>query len=118
METKAKVYKNIACLEICSSYGPKWWYQGGSLAYTPVLIDEIHAVRCGILKGNRKEVLVVGVTLHGKEHLVALNLPRTDIVGLKARGLFPEHLHAPHTTTHYTPWPQETKSSPHNISLA
>lgn len=116
--TKAKVYKGVACLEMASKDGGKWWYQGGSLAYTPVLIREIRAIRTGILKGQAREVMVTPLLISGQEHLVVINLPRTDIVELKARGLWPDDFHAPHEKTDYTPWPDYTGNNPRAISLA
>lgn len=116
--TQAKVYKGVACLEIASRDGGKWWYQGGSLAYTPVLIKEIKAMRTGYIKGKHKEVLVVPLQMGNSEHLVVVNLPRTDIVELKAHGLWPRDLHAPHETTNYEPWPEYTGGDWRSISLA
>lgn len=117
MTTKAKVYKGVACLEMFSPDGGKWWYAGGSLAYTPVLISDIYALRSGVLQGSNKEILAAPIRMNGKEHLVAINLPRTDIVELKARGLWPPHLNAPHQTTSYTPWPAYTNNDKRVISL-
>jgi hypothetical protein len=115
--TKAKVYKGVACLEMRSPDGGKWWYQGGSLAYTAVLIREIRAIRTGTLKGQGREILATPLMMNGKEHLVVLNLPRTDIVELKARGLWPEGFHAPHEITDYTDWPEYTEGDSQVISL-
>lgn len=116
--TKAKVYKGVACLEMSSKDGGKWWYQGGSLAYTPILIREIQVVRTGTLKSGGREVIAVPLQMGGNEHLVVLNLPRTDIVELKARGLWPEGFDTPHETTDYTPWPEYTGGNKRAISLA
>ncbi|MEC8067156.1 MAG: hypothetical protein VXY83_05665 [Pseudomonadota bacterium] len=118
MTTKAKVYKGVACLEMPSRDGGKWWYQGGSLAYTPILIREIRVLKTGTLKGQGREVMVVPLKVGNQEHLVVLNLPRTDIVELKARGLWPEDFVAPHLTTNYTPWPEYTGGKASTISLA
>lgn len=115
--TKAKVYKGVACLEIPSKDGGKWWYQGGTLSYTPVLIREIRAIRTGHIKGSNKEVLVVPLQMGHAEHLVVVNLPRTDIVELKARGIWPKDMHAPHEKTDYEPWPEYTNNNPRSISL-
>lgn len=117
MTTKAKVYKGVACLEMFSPDGGKWWYAGGSLAYTPVLISEITALQYGVVQGSGREVLAAPLKMNGREHLVALNLPRTDIITLKARGLWPKSLKAPHETTDYTPWPEYTKNQSSSISL-
>lgn len=115
--TNAKVYKGVACLEMRSPDGGKWWYQGASLAYTPVLIREIRAIRTGVLKGKGREVMATPLMMNGKEHLVVLNLPRTDIVELKARGLWPEDFNAPHEKDDYTSWPEYTNHNPKIISL-
>ena len=116
--TKAKVYKGVACLEITSPDGGKWWYQGGTLAYTPVLIREIKALRTGKLENSGREVLATALSFSGKEHLVVINLPRTDIVDLKARGLWPKGMKAPHEKTDYTRWPAYAEGKPKLISLA
>ncbi|MFT7432431.1 MAG: hypothetical protein ACI9TY_000043 [Alphaproteobacteria bacterium] len=116
--TKAKVYKGVACLEVASADGGKWWYQGAKLAYTPILIKEIRALRTGRLEGTGREVLTTALIFGGKEHLVVINLPRTDIVELKARGLWPRDLHAVHETTEYTTWPEYTGGREKVISLA
>ena len=117
MATKAKVYKGIACLEMMSPDGGKWWYAGGSLAYAPVLISEIKRLQYGVLRVGKREVLALPLRIDGREHLVALNLPRTDIVGLKARGLWPDVLTAPHQTTAYTPWPEYAQNNPRVLSI-
>tara|TARA_R110000868_G_scaffold218576_2_gene469125 strand:+ start:58173 stop:58526 length:354 start_codon:yes stop_codon:yes gene_type:complete len=116
--TKSKVYKGVACLEIPSPDGGKWWYQVGKLAYTPVLIKEIRAIRTGRLEGTGREVLATALMVGGKEHLVVINLPRTDIVELKARGLWPKDMEAPHHETNYAPWPEYTGGRPRSISLS
>lgn len=117
MTTKAKVYKGVACLEINSPDGGKWWYQGGTLAYTPVLISEMSKLRYAVVQGSRKEVLAAPLRIGNQEHLVVLNLPRTDIIELQARGLWPSGLQAPHQTTQYAPWPEYTNNRRSAISM-
>lgn len=116
--TKSKVYKGVACLEIASPDGGKWWYQVGKLVYTPILIKEIKALRTGRLEGTGREVLTTAMQVGGKEHIVVINLPRTDIVELKARGMWPHDLEAPHEITSYTKLPEYTGGNEKVISLA
>lgn len=116
--TVSKVYKGVACLEMMSQDGGKWWYQGGSLAYTPVLIKQLNVIQVAVIKGTGREVLAAPLKMGNSEHLVVLNLPRTDIVELKARGLWPKDFKAPHQTTDYTPWPAYTEGKEKAISLA
>ena len=116
--TKAKVYKDVVCLEMPSNDGAKWWYHGASLCYTPVLIHEIKRIQYGVISGTHKEVLAVPLRLGGQEHLVAINLPRTDIVGLMQARLWNPHFPVPHQTTNYTPWPDYTGGQKSVISLA
>ena len=117
MENKAKVYQGIVCLEIASAYGQKWWYQGESLSYTPVLVNKLRAVSKAVLEGSRKEVLVVALKIGNTERLIAVNIPRSDIAALKARRLWPAGMPEPFTSFSYTPWPSYTKNDPKMISI-
>ena len=117
MENKAKVYRGIVCLEIPSAYGNRWWYQGGSLSYTPVLVSEVRAVSKATLEGSRKKVLVVALKIGNTERLIAVNLPRSDIEALKARRLWPANMPEPFDSYSYTDWPAYTENNPQSISL-
>jgi len=114
---KVKIYKGVVCLEIPSAYGGKWWYQGGTLAYTPVLAEEVYAMRHGTLRDSRRDVLVVAIKIGGEEKLVAINLPRTDIDALKRRGLWPNAMEKPYKSIHYSEWPAYTEGKRCAISL-
>ena len=103
---KVKIYEGVVCLEVYSPDGGKWWYAGGSLAFTPVLAPEIYHVRYGQIEGTRREVLAVAMKIDGKENLIAVNIPRSDIAALKKRRLWPEGLEEPYTKINYSPWPE------------
>jgi hypothetical protein len=110
MTTKAKVYKDIICLEVASPEGPRWWFQTPALAYTPYHVDRIRRLVWGTLSGSARQVLAVPVQQGGKEVLVAINLPRSDIAALKRKGLVPEGYQLPTRTDTYTPWPDHARA--------
>ena len=116
-ENKAKVYKGVACLEIASPYGQKWWLQTLQNHYTPVLIEEIKVLRHGQLKGSPREVVAAPLEIAGRQELVVLNLARSDIPELMRRGLWPPSMKPPFDKYTYTEWPEYARNRPREISL-
>lgn len=97
-----RIYEGMACLELESRDGGKWWDQGMSLGYTAVPIRHIPKVRYGMIMGEGRYVLAA----FWEGQWVAINLPRSDVFALKAKGLWPDGLAAPYDTIdHYTPPP-------------
>jgi hypothetical protein len=117
MTTKAKVYEGVVCLEINSADGAKWWYQGTALAYSPALVQDIKVLRVATIQGTRKPVLAAPISVGNSEHLVVLNLPRSDVVALKRRGLIPRDMPLPHEKTDSTDWPEYTNNKPSSIRM-
>lgn len=103
--SNVKIYKGIICLEIASEKGPLWWPQGGRLHYTPIKIQDIKQLVQGTVSGEGRAVWAVPLEVRGKPSLVAINLPRSDIWGLKAVRLLPSDLVLPATSPTYEPWP-------------
>ncbi len=101
---KAKVYKNIICLEVASKDGPKWWYQGGNLAYTPIHVKELIQVSSGRIKKTGREVLTTAIDIGGQPQLVAINFARSDVAALVAYGHLPKDY--PLTAIAYEPYPK------------
>lgn len=116
---KAKVYRNIICLEARSRDGGKWWYQGGNLAYTPIHAKEIIQVSFGRIKDTGREVLTTAIDLGGEPQLVAINFVRSDMAALVAYGHLPKDY--PVKPVKYTPYPEnqtlykesDSRSKPH-----
>ncbi|MBI1363246.1 MAG: hypothetical protein GC134_04620 [Proteobacteria bacterium] len=109
MTTKAKVYKDIICLEVASPEGGKWWFQTPSLSYTPYHVDRIQRLVWGKMTGSSREVLAVPVQKGAQEVLVAVNLPRSDLAALKRRKLIPAGYPVPDRENAYTPWPDHAQ---------
>ncbi len=101
---KAKVYRNIICLEAQSRDGGKWWYQGGSLAYTPIHAKELIQVSFGRIKDTGRQVLTTAIDLGGRPQLVAINFARSDMAALVAYGHLPKDYPVEPVT--YSPYPE------------
>jgi hypothetical protein len=109
MSTKAKVYKDIVCLEVASPDGGKWWFQTQALAYTPYHVDRVTRLVAGTLTGSSRSVLAVQIKQEGHDILVAINIPRTDVVALKRKKLVPSSYPLPDRVDVYTPWPDHAQ---------
>lgn len=103
--SNTKVYKGILCLEVASQNGPKWWPQGGRLHYTPIKIQDVRQLMQGTVPGEGRKIWAIPLEIRGKSTLVAINIPRSDIWGLKQAGLLPSDLPLPTTSPTYEPWP-------------
>ena len=104
--SNTKVYKGILCLEIASQNGPKWWPQGGRLHYTPIKIQAVRQLMQGTVSGEGRKIWAVPLEIQGKSSLVAINLPRSDLWGLKQAGLLPVDLPLPAQSPTYETWPE------------
>jgi len=105
MTTKAKVYKDIICLEVYSPEGARWWLQTPTLSYTPYHVDRIVRMASGVIRGSSRPVLAVQVRQGGEDVLVAVNIARSDIAALKRKRLVPASYTLPERVDTYTPWP-------------
>lgn len=103
--SNTKVYKGIICLEIASEKGALWWPQGGRLHYTPMKIQDIKQVVQGTVPGEARKVWAVPLEVQGKPSLVAINLPRSDVWGLKQGRPSLASLPLPEAGPEYQPWP-------------
>lgn len=110
--SKVKVYKGIACLEMQSKEGPRWWYQPETLAFTPIPIKMIRRLMWGRVTSTGREVLAAEMKIDRKITKVALNIPRTDVQGLKDAGLVPPGFNLPEPTTKYATPPDGPNTSP------
>lgn len=85
-----KIYKDILCVELRTPYARHWWAQGYGLGFSPLPLAAVSEVRLGTLEGNGRRVLAVRTRVDGEMAWVAVNLPRSDVAALQARGWWPE----------------------------
>lgn len=111
--SKAKIYQGIVCLEITSPNGSQWWYQTGRLAYTPARIANMQKLIKGYV--GVRQVWAVPVQAGRTQTMVALNMPRTDVWGLKKAGLLPPDFPLPNTPPVYEPWPAYAQQHPDSV---
>ncbi|HAG52987.1 MAG TPA: hypothetical protein DCL21_04280, partial [Alphaproteobacteria bacterium] len=71
MEAQTKIYKDVVCLEVSSSNGPKWWYQGDSMSYSPFPISGLKQVAQGTIKQGNRKVFTTAIDISGTPHVVA-----------------------------------------------
>lgn len=103
-----KIYEGILCLELRTPYGRQWWAQGYELGFSPLPVAAVSGVRGGRLEGNGRRVLAVRTQVDGEMAWVALNLPRSDVAALLARGWWPDGWELPYEIpTVYAPPPQD-----------
>lgn len=108
---KLPIYKGVACVELLSPHGPKWWYAGAGLSYSPVLVKDLRDLRRGHLPSRGQDRMVAHV--QGLSAWLAINLARTDIAALRSAGLWSAgHLEPPFDAIEYSAWPAYTKSNP------
>lgn len=103
--SNVKLYKGIVCLEIASEKGALWWPQGGRLHYTPMKIADVRQMVQGTVSGEGRRVWAVPLEINGKSSLVAVNLPRSDVWGLRQGRPSLAALPLPTATPDYQPWP-------------
>ncbi|CAN0527258.1 unnamed protein product, partial [Laminaria digitata] len=42
---KLPIYKGVACVEVASAHGARWWYAGAGLDYSPLLVSDIQSLK-------------------------------------------------------------------------
>lgn len=111
------MYKDIICLEIRTPHGGKWWWQSGSLAYTPCHIGLVREVKHASVTG-KGNMITVPVHIDGRTVLVAVNVPRSDIAALERYGLIQKGSVRYSPPAAYAPWPEYTQNNPARITGA
>lgn len=101
---KVSIYPDIICLEVSSTTGAKWWYQGGNLAYTPIHVKELKQVSFGRIRQTGRQVLTTAIDMGGQPQLVAINIPRSDLAALIKYGHLPKDYPVEPVT--YSPYPE------------
>jgi len=107
MEAKTKIYKNIICLEVASSNGPKWWLQGYNVSYSPIPVSAIKQIAAGRLRQTNKHVFTTAIDIGGKATMVTINLQRSDVWAMIKKGLVPKDTKLPRTEPNYTQVPEK-----------
>lgn len=114
---KLPIYEGVACLEVWSAHGARWWYPGGALAYSPVLVEELRDLGMARVEPYGRSMLVAHVP--GLAEWVAVNLARTDVAALRRRGRWsPEFPTPPFARIAYTAWPAYTHGRRKEASAA
>lgn len=107
MEAQTKIYKDIICLEVISANGPKWWYQGYSMSYSPFPLKNIRQIAKGRLKQGNRLVYTTAIDIAGKPRVVAINMQRSDVWGMINRGLIPANTPLPRAQANYSQNPEK-----------
>jgi len=106
MEAQTKIYKDVVCLEVASSNGPKWWYQGYSMSYSPFPIKALKQVAQGTIKQGNRKVMTTAIDIGGTPHVVAINMQRSDVWAMIRRGLVPASTSLPRAEPNYSQDPE------------
>lgn len=107
MEAQTKIYKDVVCLEVNSANGPKWWYQGYNMSYSPYPVSSLKQVAQGTLRGTGRKVFTTALDIAGTPRVVAINMQRSDVWALKRRKLIPESVDNPRSEPNYSPNPEK-----------
>lgn len=107
MQSVVPIYKNVICLEVYSKNGAKWWYQGGSLAYTPILISDIKQIAIGKIKGTNRTVYTTAIDFNGVAKMVAINMQRSDVWTMINKKLIPATTTLPRSQANYSQHPEK-----------
>jgi hypothetical protein len=107
MESQAPIYKNIVCLEIPSANGPKWWYQGASLAYSPIPVNAIKQIALGTLRKSNKKVFSTAIDVAGEPKIVAINMQRSDVWAMVKHKLIAPNTPLPRQNPNYSQKPEK-----------
>lgn len=104
---KVPVYEGVACVEIWSAHGARWWYTAGAMRYSPVLVDELSDMHVTWITQLGAERLVAHVP--GIEPWLAINVARSDVATLQRRGRWKADFPSPpFDRIEYSPWPAYT----------
>ena len=106
MEVQTKIYKDVVCLEVTSSNGPKWWYQGYNMSYSPFPVSALKQVVPGVIRQGNRKVFTTAIDIGGTAHVVAINMQRSDVWALIRRGLVPSSTPLPRQNPDYSPTPE------------
>jgi hypothetical protein len=106
MEVQTKIYKDVVCLEVTSSNGPKWWYQGYNMSYSPFPVSALKQVAQGTLRNSGRKVFTTAIDVAGTPSVVAINMQRSDVWAMIRRGLVPSNTPLPRTNPDYTQAPE------------
>jgi hypothetical protein len=107
MEAVTKIYKDIICLEVKSANGPKWWYQGYNMSYSPFPVKALKQVAQGVLKQGNRKVLTTAIDIGGTAHIVAINTQRSDVWALIKYKLVPSDTPLPRSEPNYCTHPEK-----------
>lgn len=108
---KLPIYKGVACVEVASAHGGRWWYAGGGLSYSPLLVSDIQSIKQVRIISMGEDRVVVRVATRVEQ--LAVNLARSDIAAFMAKGWWSaQYLQPPFDAIEYTPWPAYTKGKP------
>lgn len=107
MEVQTKIYKDVVCLEVISSNGPKWWYQGYNMSYSPFPVNALKQVVQGRIRQGNKKVFTTAIDIGGVPSMVAINMQRSDVWALIRRGLIPASTPLPRSTPNYSDNPEK-----------
>jgi hypothetical protein len=106
MDVQTKIYKDIICLEVVSANGPKWWYQGYNMSYSPFPVKMLRQVAKGRLKQGGRVVYTTAIDVAGTPRVVAINMQRSDVWALIKRGLVTADTPLPRTEPKYSDHPE------------
>jgi len=105
---KLPIYKGVACVEVASAHGARWWYAGAGLNYSPLLVSEIQSLKQVRIPSMGEDRVVVRVAT--RVEMLAINLARSDIAAFMAKGWWSaEYLQPPFDAIEYTAWPGYTR---------
>lgn len=107
MEAQTKIYKDVVCLEVVSANGPKWWYQGYNMSYSPFPVNQLKQVALGTIKNTNRKVFTTAIDIAGTPRIVAINMQRSDVWAMIKRGLVPSQTPLPRSQANYTPHPEK-----------
>lgn len=107
MQVQTKIYKDVVCLEVISANGPKWWYQGYSMSYSPFPVKALRQVAQGVIKQGNRKVFTTAIDIGGTPRVVAINMQRSDVWSMIKRGLVPANTPLPRNTPDYSNNPEK-----------
>lgn len=81
---KVPIYEGVACVEVVSGHGGRWWYAGAGLGLSPVLVEELRDLSMVQVRPGLQWRLAARV--RGFDAWLAVNVPRTDVAALRRRG--------------------------------
>ncbi len=114
---KLPIYKGVLCVEAPSANGARWWYAGGGLHYSPVLVDELSQLKMGRVQAIRQNRVIA--RFPGHDVWFAVNLARSDVAALQARSIWsPQYPLPPFDAIEYSDWPQHTRNQRAHASCA